>query len=121
MIYPTRKQRWTEERVARLGFLMGLGWEAKQIAEDSIIASTPGNIYRQASRCDLAFRAAAVAQKTTLPCPLPDVLAPFEAAASKRGLTCEALVHKMFAEIAASPCLIDNILDDGICTLSGVS
>ena len=43
-----RKSRWTGERIARLGFLLGLGWDAKRIAEDPIISSTPNNVHRQA-------------------------------------------------------------------------
>ena len=35
------KSRWTGERIARRGFRLGLGWDAKRIAEDPIIASTP--------------------------------------------------------------------------------
>jgi hypothetical protein len=30
------KSRWTGERIARLGFLLGLGWDAKRIAQDPI-------------------------------------------------------------------------------------
>src|SRR5919197_2630100 len=55
------KSRWTGERIARLGFLLGLGWDAKRIAEDPIIASTPNNVHRQAQRVGLAFRAAVAA------------------------------------------------------------
>ena len=48
-----RKSRWTGERIARLGFLLGLGWDAKRIAEDPIISSTPNNVHRQAQRLSL--------------------------------------------------------------------
>jgi len=61
------KSRWTGERIARLGFLLGLGWDAKRIAEDPIISSTPNNVHRQAQRFGLAFRAAAVAMSLRLP------------------------------------------------------
>jgi hypothetical protein len=58
----TRKSRWTGERIARLGFLLGLGWDAKRVAEDLIIASTPNNVHRQAQRFGLGFRAAAASR-----------------------------------------------------------
>jgi hypothetical protein len=40
------KAHWTGERIAR-GFFLGLGWDAKRVAEDPIIASTPNNVFRQ--------------------------------------------------------------------------
>jgi hypothetical protein len=81
-----RKSRWTGERIARLGFLLGLGWDAKRIADDPIIASIPNNVHRQAQRFGLAFRAAAAAMSLRP----PDAACHFDAAAVKRGLTREA-------------------------------
>ncbi len=104
------KARWTGERIARLGFLIGLGWGAKRVAADSIIASTPNNVHRQAKRFGLAFRAAA-AMALNLP---PDATSHFDAAASKRSLTREALIRILLLEVAAEPNLLDNILDDGV-------
>ena len=49
------RQRWTGERIARLGFLAGLGWTAKKIADDPLIRSTPNNVYRQAARFGIAL------------------------------------------------------------------
>lgn len=106
-----RKSRWTGERIARLGFLLGLGWDAKRIAEDPIISSTPNNVYRQAQRFGLAFRAAAAAMSLRL---TPDANTQFEAAAEKRGLTREAMIKLLLLEVASEPYLIDNILDDGV-------
>jgi hypothetical protein len=40
------KTRWTQERVARLGFLVGQGWDAKRVARDPLIASTATNVHR---------------------------------------------------------------------------
>jgi hypothetical protein len=105
------KAHWTGERIARLGFLLGLGWDAKRVAEDPIIASTPNNVFRQAQRFGLGFRAAAAALALQLP---PDATSHFEAAASKRGLTGEAMIHNLLLEVAADPSLLDNILDDGV-------
>lgn len=107
-----RKSRWTGERIARLGFLLGLGWDAKRIAEDPLITSTPNNVHRQAQRFGLAFRAAAAASMALrLP---PEAASHFEAAAARRGLTREALIKLLLLEIAAEPSLLDNILDDGV-------
>jgi hypothetical protein len=53
-----RKSRWVDERIARLGFLVGAGWDAKRIAGDPIIATTPKNVHRNVERFGLAFRAA---------------------------------------------------------------
>src|ERR1700726_4827471 len=105
------KSHWTGERIARLGFLLGLGWDAKRVAEDPIIASSPNNVFRQAQRFGLGFRAAAAALSLQLP---PDGTSHFEAAASKRGLTGQAMIHNLLLEVAADPNLLDNILDDGV-------
>lgn len=105
------KSRWTGERIARLGFLLGLGWDAKKIAEDPIISSTPNNVHRQAQRFGLAFRAAAAAMSLRLP---SEAASRFEAAAAKRSLTREAMIKLLLLEVASDPHLIDNILDDGV-------
>jgi hypothetical protein len=102
------KRQWTGERVARLGFLLGLGWDAKRVAVDPIIASTPNNVHRQAQRFGLSFRAA-----HTLSLGLSALaLRRFENAAARRGLTCEALAQLLLREVANDSHLIDNILDD---------
>src|SRR6516162_6865006 len=105
------RSRWTGERIARLGFLLGLGWDAKRIAEDPIVASTPNNVHRQAQRFGLAFRAAAAAMSLRLP---TDTVSHLDQAAVKRGITREAMIRLLLLEIAADPNLIDNILDDGL-------
>ena len=104
------KSRWTGERIARLGFLLGLGWDANRVAEDPIIASTPNNVHRQAQRFGLAFRAVATACR----CLPPDATSHFEMAAAKRSLTREAMIRLLLLEVAADPNLLDNILDDGV-------
>ena len=105
-----QKSRWTGERIARLGFLLGLGWDAKRIADDPIISSTPNNVHRQAQRFGLAFRAAAAALSLRLPA---EAAGRFDAAAAKRGLTREAMIKLLLLEVASEPHL-DNILDDGV-------
>jgi hypothetical protein len=100
------KTQWTGERIARLGFLVGLGWDAKSISEDAIIASTTNNVHRQAQRFGLSFRAAAVACSS-----LPEnVVDSLNAAAFKRGLSLPVLVAMILREMDHT--LIDNILDD---------
>src|SRR5438552_18951947 len=90
------KSRWTGERIARLGFLLGLGWDAKRVAEDPIIASTPNNVHRQVQRFGLGFRAAAAALSLQLSLQLPpDATGHFEAAATKRGLSHDAMIRKL--------------------------
>jgi hypothetical protein len=103
------KTRWTAERIARLGFLIGLGWEAKRVAEDPLIISTPNNVHRQAQRFGLAFRAVP-ASPLRLP---PEAFELYDAAA-KRGLTREALIRLLLVVAAEDQSLLDNILDDGV-------
>jgi hypothetical protein len=105
-----RKARWTGERIARLGFLLGLGWDARRIAEDPLIASTPNNVHRQAQRFGLAFRAAAAALALRLP---PEAASLYDQAAAKRSLTRESMIRLLLLVVAADPALLDNILDDG--------
>lgn len=106
-----QKTRWTGERIARLGFLLGLGWDARRIAEDPLIASTPNNVHRQAQRFGLAFRAAAAALALRLP---PEAARLFDDAAARRSITRDAVIRLLLLVVAADPALIDNILDDGI-------
>ncbi|MCI0468084.1 MAG: hypothetical protein L0Y57_13980 [Beijerinckiaceae bacterium] len=106
-----RKSRWTGERIARLGFLLGMGWDAKRIAEDPIISSTPNNVHRQAQRFGLAFRAAAAAIPLRLS---GEAASHFDGAASKRGLTRDGIIRLLLLEVASEPSLLDNILDDGV-------
>jgi hypothetical protein len=105
------KARWTGERIARLGFLLGMGWDAKRIAEDPLIGSTPNNVHRQAQRFGLAFRAAAAGLALRLP---PEAAQLYDAAAGKRGLTREAMIRLLIVVVAGDPTLLDNILDDGV-------
>jgi hypothetical protein len=76
-------------RNSQITFLLGLGWEAKRIAEDPIICSTPNNVHRQAQRFGLDFRAAAAAHSLRLP---PEAATHFEEAAAKRSLTRESMI-----------------------------
>lgn len=107
------KTRWTGERIARLGFLVGLGWDAKRISRDYAVASTPNNVHTQARRFGLAFFAARAMNALNLSAAAE---AQFEVAAARRGMTREMLIRILLLEIATDPNLLDNILDDGITT-----
>lgn len=104
------KTRWTAERIARLGFLIGLGWDAKRVAEDPLIISTSNNVHRQAQRFGLAFRAV---PNSPLRLP-PDAGDHYDRAAARRGLTREALIRLLLTVVADDVTLLDNILDDGV-------
>ncbi len=106
ILLPTRT-RWSFHRVARLGFLIGQGWDAKKVAGDPTIASTANNVHRQAQRFGLAFREAAGLK-------LPEETAVrLDAAASKRGLSREGVIRALLVTAGSEVGLIDNILDDG--------
>jgi hypothetical protein len=93
---------WTNERIARLGFLIGLGWYGDEIAND--LSTSKINVYVQANRLGLSFRGAAFARKTD----------PINRAAQRRRITPDQLVERLLALICADQVLIDNILDDDV-------
>lgn len=97
---------WTRDRVARLGFLVGLGLDVEGIADDPGVHTTPGNVRRQANRFGLALRAAA---DRRLP---PNICDRLDAAATQRGLSREALIRALVVVAGSDPSLLDNILDD---------
>lgn len=106
------KRPWTHERTARLGFLVGLGWDVKRIAEDPIIASNANNVYRTAHRFGLSFLEA---NSDSLRIKLPLYAREhFAEAGAKREMTCEQLLEYLLQEIADDRNLLPNILDDGI-------
>lgn len=108
MTSPQGPQRWTAERIARLGYLIGLGRDAKAVAADPIVATRVNNVYRQAGRFGLAFRSA-----DTEGVYLPDALAcRFDAAAAARGFTRDRMIRLLLTTIAEDVALIDAILDD---------
>ena len=108
VLMSSERHAWTRERIARLGFLVGLGWDADRIADDPIMRTIPANVRRQIFNFRLSMRAAR-ALTTHIPA---EVGYGFDAAADKRGLTREQLIQLLLAQIADEPNLIDNILDD---------
>jgi hypothetical protein len=121
--------KWSAEQVARLGFLVGLGWSAKRISEDPILFCSSRDVYKRASRYGLSFLEARAMAASDLPpeahdwigeaAGRPTCLAQgrlahdrFGEAAKKRGLTRTGLGRRLLREIAMDPHLVDNILDD---------
>ena len=107
-IAPRTLRRWPQNRVARLGFLIGQGIDAARVARDPLIASTTGNVHRQARRFGLAFHDATPLVR--LP---PHVARRCNAAATKRNMTREELCRLLLVAAGSDDGLIDNILDDG--------
>jgi hypothetical protein len=106
---PKSKIRWTTERIARLGFLIGQGFGAARVAEDPLIDTTANNVHRQAHRFGLAFRDHCPAI-VNLP---PDLAFSYDVAAEKRGLTREGLIRQLVLTAGRDPTLLQNVLDDG--------
>lgn len=104
---PRRYSPWSPPRAARLGFLLGLGWDPHRVADDAVIASTPSAVARQAQRLGLPTEEAAFARMPR------QVLARIDAAAAKRRLTREGLTRKLLLAAGGDEGLIDNIIDDG--------
>jgi hypothetical protein len=96
------------ERIFRLGFLVGLGWDARRIANDKIIMSTHNCVHRQVQRYGGHFREEGMRVELT-----QDAAGHFDKAAYKRGMSREKLIQVLLLEIAKDPNLLDNILDDG--------
>ncbi len=85
------RQTWTKQRVARLGYLVGLGWDAKRIAADPFVQSTPNNIHVQAGRCGLSLRAA---RDEGIKVPAA-IAGAYDRHARARGVTREALIVRL--------------------------
>ncbi|WP_246725462.1 hypothetical protein [Beijerinckia sp. L45] len=95
---PPQHQAWTKERVARLGFLAGQGWTAKAIAEDPLIVSTEGAVYRAAHRFGISLAEVPPGQ---VPIRLPaGVAAYFQRAAAREQCTRDALIRRLLIGLA---------------------
>jgi hypothetical protein len=95
---------WTEERIATLGYLVGSGREVEAIAEE--LGTTAGNVYRQASRFGLSFRASPGISMSR------HTYSGIQAAAHRRGTDTAALVNKVLHILGDDPTLLENIIDD---------
>src|ERR1700747_208246 len=103
--------RWTWPRIARFGYLVGLGWDAERIAKDPIVRSTKSSLHLQEQRLGLSFLTSSVEGQITL---TPAADEHDEAAPAKRGLTRTALIRVLLHEIASEEHLLQNIMDDGL-------
>ncbi len=103
---PPPQRLWTRDRVARLGFLVGLGLDVEGIAHDPVIDSSPGNVRRQVNRFGLALREAEDRRLS------PEICDRLDVAARRRGLSREELIRTLVLVAASDPSLLDNILDD---------
>ena len=104
--FPPPQRPWTRDRVARLGFLVGVGLDVEGIAHDPAVDTTPGNVRRQVNRFGLALRDSV---DRRLP---PEICERLDVAARRRGLSREDLIHMLVLAAGSDPVLIDNILDD---------
>ena len=97
---------WSPARVARLGFLVGLGWSAPDVGRDPLVGASSQAVRAQARRLGLGFRDAAGFR-------LPHaILGRLAEAADRRGLERGALIHRLLMNAGSDDDLIDNILDD---------
>ena len=103
---PSPQRPWTRDRVARLGFLVGRGLDTEEVARDPAVATSPGNVRRQANRFGLALRDSAGRR---LP---PEIGLRLDHAAARRGLSRERLIRSLVIAAGSNAALIDNILDD---------
>ena len=103
---PRSRTPWTTQRVARLGFLIGLGWTAKRIAADPLIRSTANNVYRQAHRFGLAMSDAPQGH-ASIRLPL-SISGAYDRAAARAGMTREALVRRIVIAAGADQRLLDE-------------
>lgn len=101
------RSRWSGDRCAWLGYLVGLGWDAKRIARDPLIRSTANNVYRQAHKLGLSF-ANAPTSSTTLRLPLATG-AVYDRAANRLGLTRDAMIRRAVIALASDPDAIERL------------
>lgn len=107
----THKMHWTNDRIARLGYLCGIGWDTEATAIS--IGTSPGNIRRQASLCGLSFRSRDALLIIEVP---KQEHSFFSNAARKRNITRDELIAHMLNIIATDKNLLDNIMDDDLTT-----
>jgi len=98
---------WTEKRITRLGFLVGKGRNAAQIAIE--LGTSQNSVYIQASRLGLRFRD--VQDELTVELS-PMASAAFTFASTRRNITPAVLLKRVVELCAAEPSLLENILDD---------
>src|ERR1700752_4432858 len=101
--------RWTNERVALLGFLVGLGWDSCQISKHPSINTTPNNVHRQVQRCGLSFRNACRLNKEDLKVQ-ENIWAFYASAAKDHGVSPESVILGLLIICAKNPTIFDNVM-----------
>ena len=102
--------KWSERRVARLGFLVGLGWDAARIARDPTVRCETGEVHRQVAALGLTMRETVSGTPYNLD---GKRMAFFEASARRRRLPTEALLRKILEGVDEERA-IDLILDPAL-------
>ena len=103
---PEEYGKWTEDRIAELGYLIGTGRSPSAIAEE--LGTTAGNVYRQAARFGLTFRAAPSLSMS------PKTYKVLSHAAQIRGIDTAELVNRVLRLLGEDRTLLVNVLDDGV-------
>ena len=101
------KSVWTGDRIAKLGYLVGAGLDARRIAAHPKISTTSNNVYRTAQRFGLRFSEVAKSFQIA-----PAIATVLEAEAAARGYTLDTVLAKLLSTCAAEPHLIWNVIDD---------
>ena len=97
---------WSAPRLARLGYLVGIGWDAARIAADPIVRSSAGEVHRMTNDLGLRFRRPVEGSPLNLD---GKRMAYFDASARPRRLPTEALLRKL-GEAIADERLVDQLL-----------
>ena len=96
--------KWTEDRIAQLGYLIGTGRGVETIAEE--MGTTSGNVYERARHFGLSFRTAPGISMST------HTYKAVGAAAHRRGQDTATIVNKVLRILGDDPTLLENVLDD---------
>ena len=102
-----KPQSWSKERIAKLGFLVGRGWDSKAIAE--ALRVSPGAVYTCVRRLGLRFRGGSEVLVVELD---PYEISALKSTAAKLNLTHVELAAKILKICAKEPDLVANILDE---------
>ncbi len=97
-------EKWTGDRIATLGYMVGAGRSPESIAQE--MATTAGNVYRQAARFGLTFRSQPSLTMS------PHTYQVMKAAANRRGIDTADLVNRVLRLLGADPTLLENVIDD---------
>ena len=109
MVVDMPRTRWTKSRVFRLGFWVGRGLKAPEIAE--LLESTPHTIQTVTNNMGGAF---SDVPRGNLMIDLGRAIIVLTVQASRRGLTIERFVVRVLQILADDPTLLANVLDDGV-------